>query len=73
MPRQVADDDLGPCLKPPFYTLDFGESGKLISDMEGRTLLVEHRKREFVDELCRIMNENKERLVKAWRRKSRRT
>ena len=73
MPRQVADKNLGPCLKPPFYTLDFGESGKLISDMEGRTLLVEHRNREFVDELCRIMNENKERLVKAWRRKSRRT
>lgn len=69
MPGQVADEDLGPCLNPPFYTLDFGERGKLISDMDGRTLLVEHRNREFVDELCMIMNENKERLVKAWRRK----
>lgn len=67
MPRQVADENLGPCLKPPFCTIDFGEGGKLISDMEGRTLLVEHRKREFVDELCRIMNENKERLVEAWK------
>ena len=67
MPGQVADEDLGPCLKPPFYTLDFGESGKLISDMEGRTLLVEHSKREFVEELCKIMNENDERLVEAWK------
>lgn len=61
--------DFGPCLKPPFHTLDMGGFGKLISDMEGRTLLVEHRKSEFVDELCKIMNENKERLVKAWLRK----
>ena len=68
MPGQVADEDLGPCIKPPFYTIDFGERGKLISDMEGRTLLVEHRNREFVDELCKIMNENKERLVEAWKR-----
>lgn len=73
MRGQVAEEDFGPCLNPPFYTLDFGESGKLISDMDGRTLLVEHRKREFVDELCRIMNENKERLVAAWKRKSRQT
>ena len=69
MPRQVADKDFGPCLKPPFYTLEMGGFCKLISDMEGRTLLVEHRKSEFVDELCKIMNENKERLVKAWLRK----
>lgn len=72
MPGARVDDD-GPCLAPPFYALEMFGGKKLIVDSYGRMFLVENRHGAFVDELCTIMNENKERLVKAWRRKSRRT
>lgn len=64
----MTGEECEPCLSPPFYTLEMDGGGKLISDSEGRTLLFEHRNAAFVDELCKIMNENKDRLVDAWKR-----
>ena len=59
-----ADD---PCLAPPFALLDYGESYAIV-DQEGRTFMFEHRARPFMEELCKVLNENSERLVKAWKR-----
>ena len=56
-----------PCLAPPFAVLDYGESSAIV-DREGRTFMFEHRAKCFVEELCRVLNENSERLVKAWKR-----
>jgi len=57
-----------PMLSPPFGTIDFGEFGKCICDVYGRTIIVENGNVGFVEELCEIMNENKVRLVDAWKR-----
>ncbi len=70
MPEQIIDDDWFDNLEPPFHTLDCGEFGKCISDNYGRTLMFEHRNEAFVEELCKVMNENSERLVGAWKRKT---
>jgi len=59
-----------PCLAPPFAVLDYGESATIV-DREGRTFMFEQRAKCFVEELCRVLNENSERLVKAWKRSSR--
>ena len=56
-----------PCLAPPFAVLDYGESSVIV-DREGRTFMFEQRAKCFVDELCKVLNENSERLVKAWER-----
>lgn len=56
-----------PCLEPPFAVLDYGESSTIV-DKEGRTFMLEQRAKFFVEELCRVLNENSERLVKAWKR-----
>ena len=72
MPEQIVDEDWFDVLEPPFHVLDCGEFGACISDNYGRTLMFEHRNEAFVDELCKVMNENKERLVDAWKRKERR-
>lgn len=58
-----------PCLAPPFAVLDCGESSAIV-DREGRTFMFDHRARPFVYELCKVLNENSERLVKAWKRSS---
>ena len=55
-----------PCLAPPFAVLDYGESATIV-DAEGRTFMFEHRAKGFVEELCKVLNENAERLVKSWR------
>lgn len=60
--------DFDPCLKPPFSTFECGDLGRCICDNYGRTIVIENRHVGFVDELCDVMNENKERLVKAWQR-----
>ena len=65
MRRAAWADD--PCLAPPFAVLDYGESSAIV-DREGRTFMFEQRAKCFVEELCRVLNENSERLVKAWRR-----
>lgn len=59
-----------PCLAPPFAVLDYGESSSIV-DREGRMFMFEQRAKCFVEELCRVLNENSERLVKAWKRSSR--
>lgn len=56
-----------PCLAPPFAVLDFGEYAEIV-DSEGRTFMFGHRAKCFVKELCNVLNENSERLVKSWRR-----
>ena len=56
-----------PCLAPPFAVLDYGESSSIV-DREGRTFMFEQRAKCFVEELCKVLNENSERLVKAWKR-----
>ena len=56
-----------PCLAPPFAVLDYGESATIV-DREGRTFMFEHRAKGFVEELCKVLNENAERLVKSWQR-----
>ena len=56
-----------PCLAPPFAVLDYGKSATIV-DQEGRTLMFEHRAKGFVKELCAVLNENSERLAKAWKR-----
>ena len=56
-----------PGLAPPFTVLEFGGSAAIV-DQEGRTFLFEHRAKKFVEELCKVLNENSERLVKAWKR-----
>lgn len=33
--------------------------------------MFEHRAKGFVEELCKVLNENAERLVNAWKRSSR--
>lgn len=63
-PEDWTDD---PCLAPPFAVLDFGESAEIV-DSEGRTFMLGHRAKGFVNELCKVLNENSERLVKAWKR-----
>ena len=59
-----------PCLAPPFAVLDYGESSTIV-DREGRTFMFEQRAKCFVEELCKVLNENSERLVKAWKRSAR--
>lgn len=59
-----------PCLAPPFAVLDYGDRSSII-DREGRTFMFEQRAKCFVEELCRVLNENSERLVKAWKKSSR--
>ena len=54
-----------PCLAPPFAVLDHGDRSSII-DCEGRTFMFEHGAQVFVEELCIVLNENSERLVKAW-------
>ena len=56
-----------PFLEPPFAVLDYGESSAIV-DQEGRTFMFEQRAKCFVDELCKVLNENSERLVEAWKR-----
>ena len=56
-----------PCLKPPFAVLDYGECASIV-DGEGRTFMYEQRAKDFVKELCNVLNENSERLVKSWQR-----
>jgi hypothetical protein len=65
----MTDDELdcSPCLKPPFSVLEYGDHACIL-DMEGRTFFLDHRAKEFVKELCKVLNENKERLVEAWKR-----
>lgn len=63
-PSDWRDD---PCLTPPFTVWDHGESAT-ITDGEGRVLIWETRAKEYARELAEVMNENKERLVDAWRR-----
>ena len=59
-----------PCLAPPFAVLDYGDRSSII-DREGRTFMFEQRAKCFVEELCRVLNENSERLVEAWKKSSR--
>lgn len=66
-PEDWTDD---PCLAPPFAVLDYGDRSSII-DREGRTFMFEHRAKGFVEELCKVLNENAERLVNAWKRSSR--
>ena len=56
-----------PCLEPPFAVLDYGESSAIV-DREARTFMFEQRAKCFVEELCKVLNENSERLVNSWKR-----
>ena len=67
---EIWKDD--PCLAPPFAVLDYGELYSIV-DQEGRTFIFDQRAKYFVDELCKVLNENQERLVKAWKRSSRKS
>lgn len=61
-------DDLLP--NPPFGVLE--QEGKAcIVDQEGRILTYDLREKEFVRELAKVMNENSERLVEAWKKDTR--
>ena len=55
-----------PCLAPPFAVLDYGESYTIV-DREGRTFMFEQRAKCFKEKHCKGLNENSERLVKAWK------
>lgn len=57
-----------PCLTPPFAVLYFCDGKSTVIDREGRQLLYEQRNNYFVTALAEVMNENRERLVKAWKR-----
>jgi len=57
-----------PCLKPPFSVLVFENKLYAIVDQEGRQFMFDLPQREFVYELASVLNENKERLVKAWKK-----
>ncbi len=52
-------------LSPKFCALE--QDGKAcVVDREGRILTYDLRQKSFVSELVKVMNENSERLVKAW-------
>lgn len=56
-----------PLPSPPFCALE--QDGRAcVIDQEGRILTYDLREKEFVCELVKVMNENSERLVKAWER-----
>ena len=65
--EEMSDWRDDPCLKPPFSVMDCGDTAT-ITDSEGRVLIWETRAKEYARELAEVMNENKERLVDAWRR-----
>ena len=65
--EEMSDWRDDPCLKPPFFVMDCGDTAT-ITDSEGRVLIWETRAKEYAGELAEVMNENKERLVDAWRR-----
>ena len=59
-----------PLLDPPFGVLE--QDGKAcVLDQEGRILTYDLREKELVRELAKVMNENSERLVEAWKKDTR--
>ena len=69
--KVVPDPSTFPCLSSPFSIISFGEGdycGWTIIDVEGRVILYEQHNKEFVKELCAVMNENNGRLVEAWKK-----
>lgn len=65
--EELSDWRDDPYLKPPFSVMDCGGTAT-ITDSEGRVLIWETRAKEYAMELAEIMNENKERLVRSWKR-----
>ena len=62
------DPSTFPGLHKPFSVLAFGDRDvSTIIDREGRVLMFEQHNLKFVAELCKVMNENSERLEKAWK------
>lgn len=57
-----------PCLAPPFSVLGFGEGLYTIVDQEGRQFMFDLPHKKFVHELASVMNENKDRLLQAWKK-----
>lgn len=56
-----------PLPSPPFCALEQDGRAHVI-DQEGRILTYDLRQKEFVCELVKVMNENSERLVEAWKK-----
>lgn len=64
----VPDPSVFPNLCKPFLVFAFGDRDvSTIIDREGRVLMFEQHNLAFVSELCKVMNENAERLERAWK------
>lgn len=64
----VPDPSMFPNLCKPFLVFAFGDRDvSTIIDREGRVLMFEQHNLAFVSELCKVMNENAERLERAWK------
>lgn len=60
-----------PALKAPFAVFNYGNDFEgdwfAVLDCKGRHITHDFHAEKFMNELCAVMNENSDRLVKAWK------